>query len=364
MINLKSTMVNFTNAEMADMHFVYGLANGNAFEARRIYEDRYPQRVIPDPRTFTNLHRRLHENGSFKKDAAGGLDRHQRTPEIEEVVLNEIAEHPETSTRKIASNLNVSHQTVWRILKEQQLYPYHIQRVQALLPRDFPDRVGFCQWYLQKVAENPNFDKQILFTDEANFSRNSIQNFHNNHLWAEENPHAVTETHFQHQFSVNVWAGIIGDHLIGPFFLPGRLDGRSYRNFLETELPILLEDVSLLLRNQMWFMHDGAPAHFSVLAREYLNQVYPNKWIGRGGPQPWPPRSPDLNSLDFFLWGHIKSLVYTTPIENEDDLINRIIAACNTVRNTPGIFERVRSSMRRRAESCIIVGGGHFQQFL
>ena len=27
------------------------------------------------------------------------------------------------------------------------------------------------------------------------------------------------------------------------------------------------------------------------------------KKIGREGPTPWPPRSPDITPLDFFLWG-------------------------------------------------------------
>lgn len=359
-------MEKFTNAEMTDMHFVYGQANGNTYEARRIYAKRYPKRITPDPRTFTNLHRRLQENGTFKRNFLGGLNRYTRTPDIEENILNEIANHPETSTRKIASSMNqtVSHQTVWRTLKEQYLYPYHKHGVQALLPRDLANRVGFCKWYLKKVEEDPMFDQQILFTDEANFSRNAIQNSHNNHLWAEENPHAIIETHFQYQFSVNVWVGIIGDHLVGPFFLPSRLDGSYYRKFLETELAILLESVPLFLRKHMWFMHDGAPAHFFGSVKEYLNKIYPLRWIGRGGPQEWPSRSPDLNSLDFFLWGHMKSLVYTTPIEDKDDLIHRITEACETIRNTPGILERVRSSMRRRAKSCVMVDGGHFQQFL
>ena len=79
-----------------------------------------------------------------------------------------------------------------------------------------------------------------------------------------------------------------------------RLNGEAYRHFLEEELPVLLENVPLNLRYQMYFMHDGAPAHFSVIARQYLDTVYPNRWIGRGGAQPWPPRSPDLNSLVFF----------------------------------------------------------------
>lgn len=140
------------------MHFVYGLANGHAFEARRVYAERYPQREIPDARTFTNIHQRLHETGRVEKSySEAGRTMSIRTAELEEAVLNEVDEHPETSTRKIAAAMNVSHQTVLRILKDQLLYPYHIQRVQALLPGDFPQRVAFCNWIRQKIAEVPQF---------------------------------------------------------------------------------------------------------------------------------------------------------------------------------------------------------------
>lgn len=108
-------------------------------------------------------------------------------------------------------------------------------------------------------------------------------------------------------------------------------------------------------------MHDGAPPHFNILVREHLSQVYGERWIGRGGPVAWPPRSPDLNPLDYFLWGYLKTLVYSVPIENEAQLQERIISQCEVIRNTPGIFERVRSSMRNRFAGCIDMNGGHFQ---
>lgn len=355
---------NYSNLEMTQMHFLYGLANGNSVEARRLYQERYPDRVLPCRQIFINIHRRLTESGSFKRNTSEGRPRTIRTPAVEEAVLHAVEENPATSTRKIGKELNICYKMVWEILRDSLLYPYHVQRVQALLPRDFEPRTQFCRWYHQRLAENPHFDSIIMFTDEAHFSRNAIMNFHNNHNWAQENPHAITESNFQEQFSVNVWIGIIDDYLIGPFFLPLRLNGQSYSHFLQNDLPLLLEDVPLYLRHQHWFMHDGAPAHFSILAREYLNGAYQNRWIGRGGPQFWPPRSPDLNSLDFYLWGHLKALVYVTPIETEEQLRNRIIDGCETIRNTNGIFERVRRSMRRRAEACIEAGGGHFQHFL
>jgi hypothetical protein len=49
-------------------------------------------------------------------------------------------------------------------------------------------------------------------------------------------------------------------------------------DFLEQSLPKLLEDVPLHVRRKMWFVHDRAPANFSMYAREYLNTVFPARW--------------------------------------------------------------------------------------
>jgi hypothetical protein len=51
------------------------------------------------------------------------------------------------------------------------------------------------------------------------------------------------------------------------------------------------------------------------IAREFLNNNYTNRWIGRRGPIAWPARSPDLNPLDFYLWGHLKTIVYLAAVE-------------------------------------------------
>lgn len=51
----------------------------------------------------------------------------------------------------------------------------------------------------------------------------------------------------------------------------------------------------------MWFEHDGTPPHRGreVVAR--LNERFPSKWIGQGGPISWPPRIPDFNHLNLYL---------------------------------------------------------------
>jgi hypothetical protein len=49
--------------------------------------------------------------------------------------------------------------------------------------------------------------------------------------------------------SLNVWAGIVGGRLIGPFILHPRLNGTEYLQFLNNTLEDLLEDVTLDVRS-------------------------------------------------------------------------------------------------------------------
>ncbi|KAL4131095.1 hypothetical protein QTP88_008444 [Uroleucon formosanum] len=71
----------------------------------------------------------------------------------------------------------------------------------------------------------------------------------------------------------------------------------------------------------------GAPAHNENIVRNYLNEYFLNWWIGTYGAVQWPPRSPDLTPLDYFLWGHLKTLVYTNPLTCLLELKNKIVAA-------------------------------------
>jgi transposase len=72
--------------------------------------------------------------------------------------------------------------------------------------------------------------------------------------------------------------------------------------------------------------------------------------MGRVGPVPWPPRSPDLNPVDYFVWNQVKSLVYTSAIDTVEELQHWIKGACQEIRNEPGVFEKIRNSVRRRVQ--------------
>ena len=67
----------------------------------------------------------------------------------------------------------------------------------------------------------------VLFMDEASFTWESIFNTLNEYVWTESNPHIAASRMYQVRFSINVWAGIFGDHLVAPYLLPNRLTGEK-----------------------------------------------------------------------------------------------------------------------------------------
>ncbi|GFY34323.1 uncharacterized protein TNCV_2506261 [Trichonephila clavipes] len=86
----------------------------------------------------------------------------------------------------------------------------------------------------------------------------------------------------------------------------------------------------------MGFQHDGASAHFSADVRSALDTAYSGRWIGRGGPVNWPTRSPDLSCLDFFVLGHMNSLVYASPVDSDEALVARIAVVAGDIREMTG----------------------------
>lgn len=323
--------MNFTKQELIDMIYTLGESDRNCFLASRIYAQKYPDRAHPQEASFKNLKNRFEETGdiSYKKN-----HRTKRTTneDNEHVVLLSLVEDCHTSSRNISRQTDISQSSVTRIIRRNKFHGYHVQLLQELGERDFLNRFNFCVWAANRMQETPNFFEYVLFSDEATFHKNGNVNRHNLHYYATENPKFVRTVDHQHRWSLNVWAGIIGDRIVGPHFFDFNLNGDNYLNFLQNDFEDLVDELlPLEVIRRLWIQQDGAPPHYSVRVREYLNNVFPDRWIGRGGPINWPARSPDLTKLDFYLWGYVKDQVYQTPPTTRDDMKNRIRNAFQSV---------------------------------
>ena len=86
-----------------------------------------------------------------------------------------------------------------------------------------------------------------------------------------------------------------------------------------------------------------------------------NRWIGRGGSISWAPRSPDMTSLDFFLWGYIKNNVYKNNLKDLDDLKIKLIQEIRSIEKE--MLKNVFSEIEKRLSFCISVEGNTFEQY-
>jgi hypothetical protein len=103
----------------------------------------------------------------------------------------------------------------------------------------------------------------------------------------------------------------IGDRIIEPFFFAkSTVTKETYLDMLQQFVVPQVED----LQPTVIFQQDGAPSLWGRIVRDYLDATFPNRWLGRDGPLAWPPRSPDITPLDFFLWGYVKDKVYATKV--------------------------------------------------
>jgi len=75
------------------------------------------------------------------------------------------------------------------------------------------------------------------------------------------------------------------------------------------------------------------------------------------GDVPWPPRSPDLSSCDFFLWVYLKCRVYTHKPRNLNQLKDAIQQDVLTIDQQ--LLACAMDDFKRRIENCIQEDGRH-----
>jgi len=107
------------------------------------------------------------------------------------------------------------------------------------------------------------------------------------------------------------------------------------------------------------FQQDGASIHTANRVVKYLKSNYYHHWIGkkRGGEKEWPPRSPDLSALDYFFWSYVQSQqLLNYEVQAKADLLNALLREIPHVRKK--MIEKACSTMSKRCERCIDIGGG------
>lgn len=222
-------MADYPPNEIVDMIRILGEARNN-YSAGRLLAERFPDRRHPNRKVIKRVFDRAEQDILKRKRRKSGPNKVISMAVIGTAVLN----MPQISKREIEKQHGIPKSTANRVFKAK-FHPYHIHLNQQLEERNYQHRIRFCNWARDQILGNPQFFSDMLFSDEAMFNIRGGVKTRNCHYYSDVNPHWQRSQEFQRQWSINVWAGILGDVIIGPYFFEGNLNTANYLTFLQND---------------------------------------------------------------------------------------------------------------------------------
>ncbi|VDP08567.1 unnamed protein product [Heligmosomoides polygyrus] len=136
---------------------------------------------------------------------------------------------------------------------------------------------------------------------------------------------------------------------------------RSVKINAEVYQEKILRDVLLpwvaenFVSGQCVLHQDWAPAHSARSTLAFCESHFPGYWTKHF----WPPNSPDLNPMDFAVWGYLQQKV--SPKSHQS--LNALKASLRRAWDDTDItFLRPRvMSVEKRLKACIAAKGTHFE---
>ena len=210
-----------------------------------------------------------------------------------------VEEDPSQSTRNLAAKLDVSGTTIRQAIKEDlRCKSYRLKVRQRLSEEMKAKRVERCSLLLTSLKRSAAGRIRFL-SDEKIFCVDAKVNRQNDR-WIAQDPEDVPVIgRTKHSASVHVLIVLSSEgHVMRPhFFQKGQTVNTSvYLNVLRDVIKPWMVEVSN--GRPYVFQQDGAPAHTSHQVQNWLDDNVDMFWPK----QFWPPNSPDLNPLDFYLW--------------------------------------------------------------
>ena len=254
-----------------------------------------------------------------------------------------------------------------RVVTELRYHPYKPIARHQLLPADLPRRLDFCNW----IVSIPDQElMQFLFSDEANFQLCGHVNSQNVRRYAplkrSDPVNGGRPGHFfvekRNSPKVMVFCGVKADGLFGfKIFENQNMNGELYHTHLQHRVFPFLRETNGGTLDGLYWAQDGAPCHTSDRNMRYLDRLFGDRVIShrsiRG--RDWPARSPDLNPLDFCVWGLLKSKVYTPKPRTLEELRGNITREVGQL--DQAMLNRAILDVKARCQKCIAANGGYFE---
>ncbi|CAM1326495.1 Uncharacterised protein r2_g3551 [Pycnogonum litorale] len=319
--------------------------------------------------TVAHFLRKLSETGSIERRIGSGRPKTVRNAENVELVHDLIVSQenePGTSKslREIAKQSGIHRSSVQRIAKQDlRLKTFKRVAVTALSDAVKAKRLTRCKKLLRKFRSN-NSVKKIWFSDEKKFTVETPRNSQNDRVQGAVSKKSDIEPsrllrsrkHFSESVMVSLATSYDGKSSIIFVNRGIKINAKYYCE--EILNPTLTEIKSK--SPDCIFMQDGAPSHTAKHTVVYLN----NNCSSFISPQEWPPCSPDLNPVDYFVWSALERLVYHDGVEiqNVNDLRRRILRAWQELPQDS--INKAILKWPRRLQEVVNQNGGHIEPFI
>lgn len=323
----------------------------NASLVRRAWRTKFKNLPAPSISTIHYINNKFNKTGSVvyiqHKHAKPTAKREDSKNRLKII----ISEDPTLSIRKLSVELGVSYNLTRDILRvDLRLKPYKYGEKHELKHQDYQKRLDFAHWFLKKPK---NANQYLICTDEAFFYLKESVNKQNNRMWLESKPEDWIEKPL-HDQKVLVWCGISATKIYGPYYFDKKVNQHNYLDMLKKFFwPKHLRTKDYQMFD---FQQDGATPHTACIVQNWLTDHFGTKFWNK---QRWPPRSPDLNPCDFFLWGYLKSKVYKPLPKNLDDLKANIEREIKNIDKT--VLKSTFLNFEKRCKLLIDKNGGHVE---
>ena len=333
--------------------------------------DRRNKKEIPNERTIRRWVANFKNSGTVKNKSTE--ERKPREPTVRTAdnvasTLVSVNNSPKKSIRRRSVELKIPRESLRTILKtDLHLKPYTIQMHQRLHKASVKERLTMCRWFLSKIEEDAEFLNNVWFSDEAHFSLNGYVNSKNYVFWGSSKPNEVYEQGL-HDLKVTAWIAMSRQGLIGPFFFMDEnketvtVTSERYITILNLFWKALGRFLGTHNRTKQWFQQDGAPPHAAERTLHWLRDHFNDRIISRRTPYTWAPHSPDLNPLDFHIWGFLKDLMLGRKFNSLEELRTTISNLTNAIPRSQ--CEKVIDNFCFRLKECIRQNGGHVEHML
>ena len=81
-------------------------------------------------------------------------------------------------------------------------------------------------------------------------------------------------------------------------------------------------------------------------------------------PDLWPANSPDLNPVDYKIWGVMQDRVYQKKVKDVNELRERLVLVEVWAGLQQNVIDDAIDQWRRRLRACVRARGGHFEYLL